>query len=56
MVFSAKWTMKHLLLKIFAMTLLASCTNGFTTDERKIIYGEEKEIMRVLNIANEQGY
>lgn len=56
MVFSAKWTMKHLLLKIFAMTLLASCTNGFTTDERKIIYGGEKEIMRVLNIANEQGY
>lgn len=54
MAFSAKWTMKHLLLKIFAMTLLASCTNGFTTDERKIIYGGEKEIMRVLSIANEQ--
>ena len=46
--------MKHLLLKIFAMTLLASCTNGFTTDERKIIYGGEKEIMRVLSIADEQ--
>ena len=46
--------MKHLLLKIFAMTLLASCTKGFTTDERKIIYGGEVEIMRVLSIANEQ--
>ena len=54
MAFSAKWTMKHLLLKIFAMTLLASCTKGFTTDERKIIYGGEVEIMRVLSIANEQ--
>ena len=46
--------MKHLLLKIFAMTLLASCTKGFTTDERKIIYGGDEEIMRVLSIANEQ--
>lgn len=46
--------MKHLLLKIFAMTLLASCTKGFTTDERKIIYGGEEEIMRVLSIADEQ--
>ena len=46
--------MKHLLLKIFAMTLLASCTKGFTTDERKIIYGGEKEIMRVLSISDEQ--
>lgn len=36
------------------MTLLASCTKGFTTDERKIIYGGEVEIMRVLSIANEQ--
>ena len=46
--------MKHLLLKIFAMTLLASCTKGFTTDERKVIYGGDEEIMRVLSIANEQ--
>ena len=46
--------MKRFLIHIFAMTLLASCTKGFTTDERKIIYGGEEEIMRVLSIANEQ--
>mgnify|MGYP003314245153 CR=1 FL=1 len=46
--------MKRFLIYIFAMTLLASCTKGFTTDERKIIYGGEEEIMRVLSIANEQ--
>lgn len=46
--------MKRFLIHLFAMTLLASCTKGFTTDERKIIYGGEEEIMRVLSIANEQ--
>jgi peptide deformylase len=46
--------MKRFLIHIFAMTLLASCTKGFTTDERKIIYGGDEEIMRVLSIANEQ--
>ena len=46
--------MKRFLIHIFAMTLLASCTKGITTDERKIIYGGEEEIMRVLSIANEQ--
>ena len=46
--------MKRFLIHLFAMTLLASCTKGLTTDERKIIYGGEEEIMRVLSIADEQ--
>lgn len=46
--------MKRFLIHIFAMTLLASCTKGFTPDERKVIYGGEEEIMRVLSIANKQ--
>ena len=46
--------MKRFLIHIFAMTLLASCTKGFTSAERDIIYGGEEEIMRVLSIANKQ--
>ena len=46
--------MKRILLQIFAMTLLTSCTSGFTPAERDIICGGEGDIMRVLSIACKQ--
>ena len=46
--------MKRLILQIFAMTLLMSCSSEFTSTEREIIYSGESEIMRVMSIANEQ--
>ena len=46
--------MKRLILQIFAMTLLMSCSSEFTSAEREIIYSGESEIMRVMSIANEQ--
>lgn len=46
--------MKRLILQIFAMTLLMSCSSKFTSAEREIIYSGESEIMRVMSIANEQ--
>ena len=46
--------MKRLILQIFAMTLLMSCSSEFTSAEREIIYSGESEIRRVMSIANEQ--
>lgn len=46
--------MRKSIVYILLMTLIVSCTQGFTPAEREIIGSGEGDVMRVLSIADEQ--